>query len=63
MYRILTIVLDPDYLKFLEVLKQEVVTLPSAEVQLDKRLAEEKEKNGTQLHHDYHSISCYHIVC
>jgi len=39
-----TIGTDPDYLVFLGSLKQEVNSLPSAEVQLDKRLAEEKEK-------------------
>jgi len=35
---------DPDYLQFLEKLKEQPAMLPSAEVQLDRRLAEEKEK-------------------
>jgi hypothetical protein len=39
-----TIENDADYLRFLEKLKEQPAPLPSAEVQLDKRLAEEKEK-------------------
>lgn len=35
---------DADYLAFVEKLKEQPAALPSAEVQLDKRLAEEKEK-------------------
>eukprot|EP00026_Physarum_polycephalum_P006328 Phypoly_transcript_06370.p1 GENE.Phypoly_transcript_06370~~Phypoly_transcript_06370.p1 ORF type:complete len:379 (+),score=78.80 Phypoly_transcript_06370:109-1245(+) len=35
---------DADYLSFVEKLKEQPVSLPSAEVQLDRRLAEEKEK-------------------
>lgn len=35
---------DPDYLSFVEKLKEQPTILPSAEVQLDRRLAEEKEK-------------------
>jgi len=38
-----TIEQDPDYLQFLEQLQQPLVTLPSAEVQLEKRLQEERE--------------------
>jgi len=38
-----TIETDPDYLKFIESLNETVKPLPSAEEQLDKRLAEQKE--------------------
>jgi len=37
-----TIESDPDYLQFVEKLKEPVVLLPSAEEQLDKRIAQEK---------------------
>jgi len=44
-----TILEDVDYLKFVETINEPVKFLPSAEEQLDKRLAEEKEReaNGT----------------
>lgn len=44
---------DPDYLKFLEKLKEQPAMLPSAEVQLDRRLAEEKEKIGLHIKMKY----------
>jgi hypothetical protein len=43
---LLTTYADADYLTFLEKLKEQPISLPSAEVQLDRRLAEEKEKIG-----------------
>jgi len=38
-----TIFEDPDYIQFVESLKEPIKSLPSAEEQLDKRLAEQKE--------------------
>lgn len=45
--RINTILEDSDYLKFVETLNEPIKLLPSAEEQLDKRLAEEKEREAS----------------
>ena len=47
--KIFITIIDPDYLKFLDDLKKPIQNLPSAEEQLDKRLAEQKELSGYYL--------------
>lgn len=58
--KLLSLQLDPDYLSFIEKTKEQPAILPSAEVQLDKRLAEEKEKIGTLT--QFINITCRKLI-
>jgi hypothetical protein len=51
--------IDPDYLRFVEDLKKPIQTLPSAEEQLDARLAQQKEQQGKPFRFSVTSFLTY----
>lgn len=54
-----TISKDPDYLEFLKLISQPVENLPSAEIQLERR---EAEQSGSCFRNKFYSLS-FNISC